>query len=84
MARYNDLEWTPEVLKAAEIWRDRCFYNDGSLFSDEKLWTLENIQELYNYTKDFEFDKGKSYWQKLEKHLENAPQQVIALDAPIH
>ena len=49
MARENDLEWMPQVLGAAELWRDKCFYGDGALFSDdpnEKLWTLDNIQEL--------------------------------------
>ena len=34
------------VLAAADAWRERCFMADGSLFGDESLWTLSNIQDL--------------------------------------
>jgi hypothetical protein len=84
MARWNDLEWTPEVLKAAEIWRDRCFYNDGSLFSNEKLWTLENIQELqYRILDNPDARDIKDFFEKLEIQLEGAPKDAILLVAEI-
>lgn len=84
MASYNDLGWTPEVLKAAEIWRDRRFYNYDSLFSDEKLWTLENIQELqYRVIDNPDARDIKDFFKKLEIQPEGAPKDAILLVAEI-
>lgn len=39
-----------DVLDAADAWRDRCFTTDGSLFGEEALWTIVNIQVLKELT----------------------------------
>jgi hypothetical protein len=85
MARENDLEWMPQVLGAAELWRDKCFYGDGALFSDdpnEKLWTLDNIQELYDCLKNLQKQKGK-YWGKLAIQMKDKAPKIIKLQAEV-
>ena len=39
-------EYLNDILTAADVWRKRCFITDGSVFGDEALWTLQNVQEL--------------------------------------
>ena len=50
MSRYigpsPEYDHVNDVLAAADAWRQRCFMADGSVFSDEALWTLHNVQEL--------------------------------------
>ena len=47
MARWNELEWRDEVYAAAEVWRNRCFFADSSLFSpDKNVWTEANFRSL--------------------------------------
>ena len=46
MARWIGEDHLAAVLAAADAWRERCFLADGSLLSDGRLWTLENIREL--------------------------------------
>ena len=82
MARWNDLEWREDVYAAANKWRDECFYNDDSLFSDEKLWTLENIQKLFEYLKILQKQKGK-FWNKLAIQMKGATPKVIRLQAEV-
>ncbi|WP_348721022.1 HNH endonuclease [uncultured Candidatus Puniceispirillum sp.] len=85
MARENDLEWMPQVLEAAELWREKCFYGDGALFSDdqnEKLWTLENIQELYDCLKKLQKQKG-DYWSKLAIQMKDEAPKIIRLQAEV-
>lgn len=35
-----------DILAAAGAWRERCFMADGSVFTDESLWSRQNIEEL--------------------------------------
>lgn len=92
MARWNDLEWTPKVLEAAELWRDKCFYGDGALFSDdpnEKLWTLDNIQQLEKLTIANADLSERTFEEKLKIQLladtasNNKPDNVIQLAAEL-
>ena len=41
-----EYDYVNDILAAADVWRERCFMADGSVFGDEALWTLENVQEL--------------------------------------
>lgn len=34
------------ILDAAEQWKQRCLLDGGSLFTDERLWTRENFEQL--------------------------------------
>ncbi len=34
------------VLQAAEEWKRSCLLGGGSVFSEERLWTLDNFREL--------------------------------------
>ena len=40
------------VLAAAEQWKKRCLLGGGSVFTDEKLWTLENFEQLREHYVD--------------------------------
>ena len=47
MARWNDLPLREEVYAAADIWRNRCFFADSSLFNPDKdVWTEANFRSL--------------------------------------
>ncbi|MGR3913817.1 MAG: AAA family ATPase [Gammaproteobacteria bacterium] len=35
------------IYRAAEIWRDKCLLNDGSLFGDDALWTKANFSKKF-------------------------------------
>lgn len=82
MARFNDLKWTPQVLEAAEVWREKCFFADGSLFSDEKLWTLENVRKLFDCLKILQKQEGK-FWDKLPIQMRGAEPDIIQLQAEV-
>ena len=50
MARWNELPWREEVYAAAEVWKERCFFGDRSLFNDRPVWTEENFKSLDGLT----------------------------------
>ena len=64
------------VLTAAEAWRDRCFMADGSLFSEEALWTRTNLQELRQL-----LPAGDKFRETLATSLRSAPPELARLAA---
>lgn len=60
------------ILNAAARWKDRCLIHDGSIFTDRKLWTPENLAQLKRYFVDnLDYGEG-NFWTKLEAQLEPA------------
>ncbi len=41
-----EFDYIRDVLAAADAWRERCFMANGSLFTEEPLWSPQNIEEL--------------------------------------
>ena len=85
MARWigPDHDHIDAVLDAAEAWRDRCFLADGSLFGDERLWTLGNIEEFRGRVIDDPIERKDKFINKLEEQLESASPQVKQLAAEL-
>src|SRR6516162_11381386 len=72
MARHAELH-IEEKLKAAEAWRDRCLLRDGSIFSDELIWTLPHLDELDRFfIQDPREGAEGSFYDKLEEQLRPA------------
>ena len=57
------------VLKAAEQWKRTCLLGGGSVFSDERLWTLENFRELHTCFVASEDDDEGGFYDKLKRQL---------------
>ena len=69
------------VLRAAARWRERCLRNDGSVFTEESLWTSENVGYLVRYYAE-NLDEGEgSFLEKLEQQLSPAPGSAKQLAA---
>ncbi len=49
MSRYNAHFDITKILELADRWREQCLLGDGSLFTDERLWTEENCKGLQKY-----------------------------------
>ena len=72
------------VLTAAEAWRDRCFMADGSLFSEEALWTRANLQELERLLVVNPIEgPGRWFLEKHEEQLRSAPPELSRLAAEV-
>jgi MoxR-like ATPase len=71
MARYSALG-IGEKLKAAEEWRDRCLLHDGSVFTDESIWTLAHLDELDRFFIQDIREDDRSFYDKLEEQLRPA------------
>ena len=57
------------LLAAANYWVERCLVNDGSVFTEESLWTLETLEEFkLRFIENFLEDK-RSFMKKLEEQL---------------
>ena len=51
MARWigPECDYIDDVLAAAAEWKERCFLADGSVFTDESLWTAETSGSSRNW-----------------------------------
>ena len=72
------------VLEAAAAWHERCILEDGSVFSDEDLWTLEHVQELERCLVGSAIEgTSQSFVEKLQQQLESAPVEIKHLAAEV-
>ena len=80
---FPDKSYFGDILDAAEAWRNRCFMEDGSIFSDAPLWTPDNIDKLQDRFTGDNLIEGKelSFFEKCEKQLEGAEPEVVQLAA---
>jgi 5-methylcytosine-specific restriction enzyme B len=73
----------PEVLDAARRWRDRCLLGDGSILSEKRLWTLENLAALEHHFIDNPDHSKRTFLEKLEEQLAPAPAAAKQLAAEL-
>ena len=60
---------TEPILEAARHWRDRCLLEDGSVFTDQRLWTIEHIEELNeHFVENLDMGSG-TFLEKLHTQL---------------
>lgn len=73
MARVTPSRKLQPILDAARRWIDRSLIDDVSVFSDEKIWTQTNVQELKRAFVD-NLDEGKgTFTEKLDRQLGKSP-----------
>lgn len=81
MSRFCGEKDTSGPLRAADHWRRRALESDGSVFTDQSLWTAENINHLNQYfVENLDFGEG-TFLGKLEKQLANSPPATSQLAA---
>ncbi len=80
MARRPGIKGTYE---AFDVWRDECLLADGAMFSDEVLWTLNNIQELGSIVEKEPPTNNQKLLssEKLKESLQSASPEVARLAA---
>ena len=83
MALATQWHWTPEVISQAISWRELCFFDEKSIFSNDALWTLENVEIILERIRDLKKGSG-SYYEKLKIDLDGAPDAAIRFDAELH
>lgn len=82
MSRWIGHDHIHSVLAAADAWREQCLLADGSLFGDQILWTLENIQHLKERFLGNPIEgTDRNFFEKLSEQLDGAPNEVICLAA---
>jgi hypothetical protein len=71
------------ILRAAREWRDRCLIEDGSIFTEERVWHGDNVAELDKYfVQNLDYGEG-DFWTKLEAQLKPASEGAKKLAAEI-
>ena len=76
MSRLKDAE---PILQAAEDWKQRCLLDGGSVFSNDRLWTLDNFKVLIHHYVE-SLDEGEGQFDvKLKRQLDPAPPDVKRL-----
>lgn len=84
MSRYSHKHETTNLLAAAERWKENCLLQNGSLFSDTRLWTLENLEELNRSFTQNPIEGGDSFVHKLSLQLADTSPQAIQLMAELN
>jgi hypothetical protein len=80
MARWHR---SPEALEAAREWRDRCWMANGSILSEQALWTPENLAYLDHHFVQNLDEGSRGFLEKLHDQLEATPPAVKQLAAEI-
>ena len=81
MSRYCGNKNSTPILTAAEDWKKQVLLEDGSLFSDDAIWTLDNARALETHFVNNPDDRDLGFFAKLEEQLEPPPPQVKQLAA---
>ena len=84
MSRWIGLDHADAVLAAADAWRARCLRQDGSLFSDEEIWTLRNVRELKRRLTEYPLEgTEQNFNEKLKAQLEGATAGTVHFAAEV-
>lgn len=82
MARWTGHPNITAVLEAADAWKKTCFLDDGSLLSEERLWTGENLSDLLaRYASNPILGSSRDFTDKLKEQLQDAPGPICKLAA---
>ena len=79
MAIWTDLPHTAALLNAADNWKRNCLLRDGSIFTDQSLWTLENLQQLHSLFVDNPILGKQKFYDKLRMQIGSANSDVKKL-----
>ncbi len=81
MARFCAEKETTCKFNAAQQWRQICLIEGGPVFSDNSLWTLENLKGLDQYfVNNLDYGEG-DFFEKLEAQIEPTESAVKQLAA---
>ena len=75
MSRYCGNKNSTPILTAAEDWKKQVLLEDGSLFSDDAIWTLDNARALETHFVNNPDDRDLGFFAKLEEQLEPPPRR---------
>lgn len=82
MARWTGRPEIQHVLRAADSWRARCVERDGSILSNESLWTKANVSELKNKFLGNPIEgSDKDFYEKLQEQLAGTAPHIKKLAA---
>ena len=84
MATWTGLEHTREVLNAANEWKDSCLLGDGSVFTNENLWTRQNISELKTLYVENLNEGGGNFYERLQIQISGARPEIYQLAAEVN
>ena len=79
-----EYDYIDDILSAADEWKQRCLLADGSVFTDESLWTAANIEELEQLVGNIESseeENGVYGWIQLIEKLKEERPEVVRLAA---
>lgn len=72
MARYIKGRDSSPIIAAAREWVNKCLISDGSVFSDEPLWTAANLDLLDKHFVKNPDSSDQTFYDKMGRQLENA------------
>jgi MoxR-like ATPase len=81
MARLSTIPRLANILAAADHWKGSCLLADGSVFTDGRLWSEENLHHLDVYFVQNPQSGGDPFRVKLRRQLEPAPPAACQLAA---
>jgi hypothetical protein len=81
LAIWTGLNHSPDVLKAADAWRERCLQKDESVFSDHALWSKQNISQLKTLFVDHPLLDDRPFYEKLHAQIGGAAPEISQLAA---
>lgn len=61
------------VLSAASEWKSRCLLEDGSMLSEKRLWSSENLKQMHQCFVLNPIEGNMPFLDKLKMQLEPAP-----------
>ena len=76
-----EYDYVDNILAAADEWKQRCLLADGSVFTDESLWTPANVGELEQLVDSIKKppareEWGLDGWTQLNEKLRVCPELV--------
>lgn len=83
MSRYTGETDVAAVLEASDAWRANCLLRDGSVFSDEQIWSKQNFDELRRLFEDNPILGKRDFADKLKEQIASASKEVKKLAAEV-
>ena len=81
MATWTGQNQAPAIVSAAEAWKQRCMLANGSVLSDQSIWTKDNVDTLKRLFVDNPILGDRSFYDKLEEQISAASPAIKQLAA---